>query len=155
MLSSYPIRVLQRRTADVKSYTWKRFESDREWSSASFRFELCDATSQAALCAQVVSQPSSIRNRERYSGDETRGSLAAFRSRGLSRIQARVNRDEMTMREALEILGTKAASDVQEMIVEVSAPPNTAETIRGKGSSNPLIDTGHLRQQITHQVIDE
>lgn len=64
----------------------------------------------------------------------------------------RVQRGEMTQEEALEILGTRAAADVKEMIAEVSAPPNAESTVRAKGSSNPLIDTGHLRQQITHEV---
>ena len=82
-------------------------------------------------------------------------SKATDHNKLVASLQARVNQRDLTMREALEILGTKVASDVKEQIVEVSSPPNSAETIRRKGSSNPLIDTGHLRQSITHEVIDE
>ena len=57
-------------------------------------------------------------------------------------------------RTALELLGTEAASLVQDTIRALRDPPNKAATIRQKGSSNPLIDTGHLLQSITHQVIE-
>lgn len=83
-----------------------------------------------------------------------RKNLDEYRKLG-AELKARIDRDDLTMREALELLGTRIASDVREEIVSLSSPPNTAETIRRKGSSNPLIDTGHLRQQITHQVIDD
>ena len=50
-------------------------------------------------------------------------------------------------------LGLKAAVDVQEKVLDVKQPPNAPRTIARKGSANPLIDTGHLRQSITHEVI--
>mgnify|MGYP001221519143 CR=1 FL=1 len=53
---------------------------------------------------------------------------------------------------ALGLLGATAAANVQRQIVDVKTPPNTAETIRRKGSSNPLIDEGQLRQSVTWEV---
>lgn len=65
----------------------------------------------------------------------------------------RVARGELTREAALELLGTKVASDMRERIVDLDSPPNSPATIAAKGSSNPLVDTGHLRQQVTHEVV--
>lgn len=53
---------------------------------------------------------------------------------------------------ALQIVGLKIQSDVQKKIVALKSPPNAPATIAKKGSSNPLIDTGRLRQSITYEV---
>lgn len=49
-------------------------------------------------------------------------------------------------------VGLQAARDVQQTIRDFSDPPNAASTIRQKGSSSPLEDTGRLRQSIDHEV---
>lgn len=54
---------------------------------------------------------------------------------------------------ALGQLGTVAASHVQDQIRDTTSPPNAPSTIKAKGSSHPLIDTGHLIQSITWQRI--
>ena len=64
-----------------------------------------------------------------------------------------ITRGDKTAKQALGELGLKAQGDVQEMIAEVSTPPNAPATIARKGSANPLVDTGHMRQSITHEVI--
>lgn len=46
-------------------------------------------------------------------------------------------------------LGVKGQGDVQRAIVELRTPANSEQTIKTKGSSNPLIDTGHMRQSVT------
>ncbi len=51
-----------------------------------------------------------------------------------------------------ELIGTEAAADVVDNINAIQTPPNTAATILKKGSSNPLVDTGHLKQSIRHEV---
>ena len=56
--------------------------------------------------------------------------------------------------EALELLGTEAASMVQDKILAVRQPPNAPSTVKSKGSSNPLVDTGLLRQSITWEVVE-
>lgn len=71
----------------------------------------------------------------------------------VKRLLARVTSGTLSAQAALELLGTEAAADVRTMVVAVSEPPNAPETIARKGSSNPLIDTGHMRQSITHQVV--
>jgi hypothetical protein len=49
-------------------------------------------------------------------------------------------------------LGLKAQGDVQKSIIDLRLPANDPETVEAKGSSNPLIDTGHMLQSVTFEV---
>lgn len=49
-------------------------------------------------------------------------------------------------------VGLGAVGDVQVKIRQLRIPPNAPSTIRRKGSSNPLIDTGRMRQSIEYEV---
>lgn len=53
---------------------------------------------------------------------------------------------------ALERLGALAAGKVQQYIRNGNFAALKPETIRRKGSSKPLIDTGHMIQSITYEV---
>lgn len=53
---------------------------------------------------------------------------------------------------ALEIIGQIAVGKVQDYMTNLSAPPNAKSTVAKKGSSNPLIDTGALRQSVTYSI---
>jgi len=57
--------------------------------------------------------------------------------------------------EALNTLGVKAVGDIQDTIGSLSEPPNAPFTIKQKRSSNPLIETGEMRQSVTHKLEDE
>lgn len=57
-----------------------------------------------------------------------------------------------TAAESLGLLGQKATSDIQKKITDLKDPPNAPSTVRAKGSSNPLIDTGRMRASIRYQV---
>lgn len=59
---------------------------------------------------------------------------------------------EGDVKSVLSRIGLVAASDVKKKIVEINDPPNSPQVVEDKGSSNPLIDTGHLVGQITHEV---
>ena len=63
-----------------------------------------------------------------------------------------VAQGEMTMQQALDAIGAKAAAVSQEAIGAGIPPANSDETARRKGSSKPLVDTGALRQAITWVV---
>ncbi len=52
-----------------------------------------------------------------------------------------------------ERLGAKMAGDIQVKITDLDTPPNADSTIKAKGSSNPLIDTGGLRMRVTYRVV--
>lgn len=52
-------------------------------------------------------------------------------------------------------VGAIAQASVQQGIVDLKAPPNEAATIKRKGSSNPLVDTGEMKGAVTFIVINE
>lgn len=52
----------------------------------------------------------------------------------------------------LQKIGMTAVADIQVKIVKLRTPPNAEATIRAKKSSNPLIDTGHMRQSVNYEV---
>ena len=56
--------------------------------------------------------------------------------------------------DALEKVGVVAAAKVQVYMTELKTPPNAPSTIKKKGSSNPLIDTGAMRQSVTYKVVN-
>lgn len=49
-------------------------------------------------------------------------------------------------------LGIVVQGDIQSEITDLRDPPNSPVTIALKGSSNPLIDTGQMRQSVTYAV---
>lgn len=52
----------------------------------------------------------------------------------------------------LGLVGEKWVGRVKQTIRDLDTPPNAPSTIRQKGSDNPLIDTGRLRNSITSSV---
>lgn len=52
-----------------------------------------------------------------------------------------------------EILGEYIVGRIQEFLTDLKDPPNHPATIANKGSSNPLIASGRLRQAITYKVV--
>ena len=64
----------------------------------------------------------------------------------------KVLKGSLTTEKALNQLGATAAGDVKENITNIKKPPNKPGTIRKKKSANPLIDSGHMRSQVTYEV---
>lgn len=54
------------------------------------------------------------------------------------------------MDKVLNRIGLIAVGYVQQEITDIRTPPNSPETIKRKKSSNPLIDTGNMRQSTTY-----
>ncbi|MEK5070508.1 hypothetical protein [Sporosarcina sp. FSL K6-1508] len=52
----------------------------------------------------------------------------------------------------LDAIGMEFASLIKKKLIDLQDPPNSEKTIKIKGSSNPLIDTGRLRDSIVHKV---
>ena len=67
----------------------------------------------------------------------------------------KVTQGSLTMKKALNKLGAIAAGDVKENITSIRKPSNKPATVRQKKSGNPLIDTGHMRSQVTYEVDDD
>lgn len=61
---------------------------------------------------------------------------------------------QMTAEEVLDALGIEASGDVQRKMTDLQTPPNAPITVANKGSSNPLIDTGRMRQAVTWRVVE-
>lgn len=59
---------------------------------------------------------------------------------------------ELTTTTSLNRLGLVAQGDIQQSIVSLQEPPNSPVTIALKGSSNPLVDTGAMRQAVTYEL---
>lgn len=60
----------------------------------------------------------------------------------------------LTVNQAIGILGEKAVADVKMKIDAISDPPNADSTVDRKGSTNPLIDTGLMRQSVSWELVE-
>lgn len=60
--------------------------------------------------------------------------------------------DGYTAMEALNLLGESMKQDIQREIIDLREPPNSPATIAKKGSSNPLVDTGHMGDSVTYKI---
>jgi len=71
-------------------------------------------------------------------------------SGSLQYVQAleRAVNDGKSLQESLEIVGVIAVASVRKYMTDLRTPPNASSTIRKKGSSNPLIDSGSLRGSV-------
>ncbi len=80
--------------------------------------------------------------------DEQENAINNMAIRGVKNIiLGNTTPDELMGRIGLFIVGL-----IQEKMVDLREPANHPYTVQKKGSSNPLIDTGHLRQSITYKV---
>lgn len=84
-----------------------------------------------------------------YFSNETR--VRALASAALKQVITH----NLTKKQALERLGMKMSGEIQHAISVAyfgAYPANALETIRKKGSSTPLVDTGQLRSAISYRV---
>jgi hypothetical protein len=82
---------------------------------------------------------------------------AVLKSRGklIRLIRKQVNPRTMNVTPRIAgMLGLALQNAMQQEIVRLQSPPNTAATIKRKGSSNPLVDTGALLGSVTYKVND-
>lgn len=80
-------------------------------------------------------------------------SAQASIAKDFERLMKMVAEGKLTMAQALDQIGQVAAGISQGAISDGISPANAPSTMRVKGSSKPLIDTGRLRQSITWVVI--
>lgn len=60
---------------------------------------------------------------------------------------------KITGQQALNAIGGFITTRIQAYLTDLKTPPLAESTIKRKGSSNPLIDTGQLRNSITWKVV--
>lgn len=65
---------------------------------------------------------------------------------------ARILRGETTLTAVMNKLGVLAQGDVQAEIDATLTPPNAPATIKAKGSSHPLIESGEMKRSVTWKV---
>lgn len=65
---------------------------------------------------------------------------------------AKILRGETSLQVVMQKLGILGQGDIQAEITSLMTPPNAPSTIRQKGSSKPLIDTGEMRSAVTFRV---
>jgi hypothetical protein len=57
-----------------------------------------------------------------------------------------------TLSQILNTIGVIAVASVQDYMTKLRAPANAASTVRKKGSSNPLIDSGELKASVNYKI---
>jgi hypothetical protein len=64
--------------------------------------------------------------------------------------------DPAGYRRALALVGQKMAADIKNYVTTGTGvpPPLAASTIKAKGSSRPLVDTGQLINSVTYEVVE-
>ena len=82
----------------------------------------------------------------RTSFDESKGQINLM----IEKEYDRILRGSADVAQSLGRVGVFLKGKIQKKIVDIKSPPNAPKTIERKGSSNPLIDTGQLRQSIQH-----
>jgi len=71
----------------------------------------------------------------------------------INRLAQQVYSGKLSPEAALRLLGAKLVGEIQQRISAGIAPENAESTVKRKGSSVPLIDTGQFRGSITNEVI--
>lgn len=86
--------------------------------------------------------------RKTFTDEEGREALSRF----LTRTGRQLIADKLDVKTALDQLGAWAVAQIKKRIKEHIPPPNKPATIKAKGSSTPLVDTGQLINAITWEV---
>ena len=82
-----------------------------------------------------------------------RKAIAGMEDGLLNILKAGIDPEKMVVDEHLaDRVGAYAAGEVQESITALEEPPNAPSTVARKGSTNPLIDTGYMRQSVTWEI---
>ena len=55
----------------------------------------------------------------------------------------------------LGIVGAYISAKIKKKITDIKTPPNAEATVEAKGSSNPLIDSGQMRQSVTWEIVND
>jgi len=85
----------------------------------------------------------------RSTHDENIPEIVAMKKRLLAQLYEK----KMGVLKALRVLGTYMKKEIQAKITSLDTPPNAPSTIARKGSSNPLIATGQMRQSVDYEVV--
>lgn len=79
-------------------------------------------------------------------------SKSKFISNG-NKLLTKVINLELPVQAFYDALGEYIVGRIQKYMTSLKNPPNHPATVNQKGSTNPLIDTGRLRESITYKVV--
>lgn len=71
-------------------------------------------------------------------------------NQALEKVYEQVAAGQRTTRQAFSRVGEWFKGKVQNKIRDLKSPALATETIKRKGSANPLVDTGQMMQSVTH-----
>ena len=66
----------------------------------------------------------------------------------------KITKGKLSTKKGLGLLGQFLSAKISKKIVSIKTPPNKPETIKRKGSSNPLVDTGQMKNSMNYKVYD-
>ncbi len=72
--------------------------------------------------------------------------------KGMKTLGPKIARGEARVEKVLDVLGLQAEECVRKAIMDGEWAPNAPETIKRKKSERPLVDTGTMRNRVTHVV---
>lgn len=52
-------------------------------------------------------------------------------------------------------VGEAVAGQLRQSIIDTNEPPNAPSTIRRKGHAKPLVDTGHMLQSVSYEIVGD
>ena len=81
--------------------------------------------------------------------DNNENQIRAF----MQSVFRRVLAGQLSAEEAMRLIGEFAQAGIRKNITQGTFEPNAESTIRQKGSSRPLIDTGTMRNSIRYEVV--
>jgi hypothetical protein len=74
-------------------------------------------------------------------------------ARRFAQIVRSIKRGSNDINTKLKLIGLEQEKKTKKTLTDLKHPPNAPSTIKNKGSSNPLIDTGELRSKISSRVV--
>lgn len=76
-------------------------------------------------------------------------------TRYVSQLLGKVFVGDITPNEMFERIGQRMVRDIQKKIRSIHSPAESPMTMRTKKVSNPLIDSGRMRQSVTYKVVND
>jgi len=73
-------------------------------------------------------------------------------ARRFTQIAKSISNGNYNVNKKLKLIGLEQEAAIKQTIVDLRSPPNAPSTIKAKGSSNPLIDTGEMRNKISSEL---
>ena len=133
-----------------KSYVKVGVQAGAEHKPSSKGSKPKDTTDMVAIAVANEFGTKGIPERSflRSTTDEQQRELIVLKVEAIRRITI----GRTTVKKQLDKIGLYLGSKVQNKIKDLRTPPNALSTVRAKGSSSPLVDTGQLRASIRHVV---